>query len=89
MSRISVYQKRERDQATKNGKIWKYIVLPVNIVVGILLLADVVLGIMELIINPKKNQQTPHWIIEVIANVIITLGIAIGSQRVINLIKRK
>lgn len=89
VSRISVYQKREQDQAEKNSKIWKCLVLPVNIVVGGLLLVDVVLGVVELVKNPAKNQQTPHWIIETFANVIITLGIAIGSQRVINLIKRK
>lgn len=53
--------------------------LPVNIVVAVLIIADVVLGCVELVKNPLKNQQTPHWIIETIANVIITLGIALGA----------
>jgi len=59
------------------------------VVVTLLLVVDLITGMIELIVNQNHNKRSWHWITELVANMIIALSIAFGSQRLRTQISRK
>jgi hypothetical protein len=87
--RYSVFERMEVATSKKQKRRWYFFILPVTVIVSILLAADVIMGIIELSTSPTTNRQTPHWALELFANLTISLSIAFGSCQITKQINRR
>jgi len=69
--------------------MYKFAVLPLIILASILLVANLILGLVELISEPGKNEFSHHWTFELIINVLITTCLSIGSCTISRQITRR
>lgn len=71
------------------AKFWKWVVIPIIIVVIILMAMDLTFALIEVITNYKTNDLTLHWVLDLTANCLIAIALAFGSRSISGLIKRR
>lgn len=70
-------------------QFWKWIVIPIIVVVIILMSLDVILALIEVVSNYGTNDLTYHWVLDLASNCLIAVALAFGSRSISALIKRR
>jgi hypothetical protein len=70
-------------------KFWKWVVIPIIVVVVILMSMDLIFALIEVITNYKHNDLTLHWVLDLSSNCLIAVALAFGSKSISALIKRR
>lgn len=70
-------------------RFWKWVVIPIIIVVILLMALDLVFALYEVITNYQHNDLTYHWVLDLSSNCLIAIALAFGSRSISTLIKRR